>query len=154
MGIANEKLYYGAALCLLMESLDHATVKTGAVGHQHAFSVRHNAIDAGVVLKYRSGRGPWSFQFSRDEAAALDAMATLHGGARVFAALVCRQDGVCCTSLRELQELFGQDSVEGLRISVRRPRGGQYHVSMGRDWALHSAIPQSAWPSRMFTEDE
>lgn len=154
MGISTEALFYGAALWLLATEFGTAKIKNHA-SHPHLFRVEARGTKAFVLFKYRNSARPWAFPIGDDEGGALARVASRHGGAGVYLALVCRQDGVCCASLAELARLAGraQGDLAGVVVSVdRRPRSS-FRVRIGRE-QLDRTIAAGAWPSRLLGEAE
>lgn len=152
MNIPNEKLFYGAALWLLAERTDGVGISQASEDrHDHVFRISSGGIESWVLFKYRNSTGPWGFTISSDEGDRLTALAAAHGGERVFVAMVCRQDGVCCVAYSDLLDrtVTGED-LQNVTISVHRPPRGSYKVLVGRGKELPTKVARSDWPQVLF----
>ena len=154
MDIPNEKLFYGAALWLLAERVDGVDIAQASDDrHDHVFRISSGGVDAWVLFKYRNTKGPWGFTISPDEGERLAALAAANGPGRVFVAMVCRQDGVCCVAYTDLlHRLTKGEGLHNATISVHRPPRGSYKVLVGRGQELPARVARSDWPQVLFSK--
>lgn len=127
--IPDYKLYHGAVLIDLLRGFrgDLAITERGEEGRLCSY-ILNNCV--ALHIKHSQQRlNPWQFTFTK---ANVKEIFTLCDGYRsVFAALVCRTDGIVVLSADELTSLLGAKQSDQAWIRVSRRRREWYTVSGG-----------------------
>jgi hypothetical protein len=148
------ELLHGAALHKLVRGLERVTIENLHRLHPSLYLVQGIPVSAGVMLKLstrgRTHMPRWHFFLTPNEEEALAKFHLEYPRARTFYGLVCRDDGVCCVSLAEVESILADDLNPGGKfLSVSRPRGASYHLRGPGRTELGHAIPQSDWPDAL-----
>jgi hypothetical protein len=105
--------------------------------------------DIGIYIKYSQRRmSPWIFSFSklhRDEIKRTYGKLT-----KLFLALVCNDNGICCLDYSEISTVLSLDNPTFPKwIRVARMKGEKYTVS-GSDGRLSYKIGNSDFPKKIY----
>lgn len=144
MGIAKQHFYHGAALMQIVEheAFNALNKATGAYGH---YAINH---DVRLHVKYSTSETrTYNFQFDKDE---LKRLRDDHEakGWRVFATLVCNNEGVCVIRMDEMMQLMDIEGDGGTVVVTAEP-GRWFGIRCG-GLDLNRRIPRTAFPKRIF----
>ena len=139
--------FHGAALIRVIRHESYRSVK---VLEENDCSYLINDT-VGIYIKYSQRKlPPWSFTFSEEHVREITEM----GGSleKVYVALVCNEDGICCLDWKEFATVISTESTTYPKwISASRMKGEKYSVS-GRDGKLKHKIGNSDFPRKIFYE--
>jgi hypothetical protein len=103
--------------------------------------------DLGIFIKYSSKRmSPWRFTFRAEHLVEIERLRFNH---KVFAILVCNDDGIVCLNYEELKTLVYNDNLEGGWISASRSARKKYGIN-GTNGTLKTKVGANDFPSKMF----
>ena len=104
---------------------------------------------SGVYVKYSKKKlPPWSFTFSEEHVGEVAEMNDCLG--RVYIALACDEDGVCCLDWDEFRTVISVESKSYPKwISVSRMRGEKYSVK-GSEGKLKHKIGNADFPRKVY----
>ena len=150
MAFGDQALLHGAALFqLLAEGTTLVLRRPDSAESIYELSIDGQA--SRILFKHSTAAKRWQFMFSdRELELLLEA-----GGRTTWAALVCKRDGVCCLSSKEIERLLATPGdVDARFVAVWRPRGGSYRVRGPAHTDLGYTVPLNDWPRRLFGELE
>lgn len=148
MSINDLEFLHGAAFLRLLKGTSDISISYLSSIHSSLYIIKSLNKESAILFKIsKKPTSSWSFSFSEQEEIALTKFHQTYPSVRLFIALICHRDGVCCLSEEQIWTII--DSSEGLtnqRVSVKRePRGSYYVKGTGRV-PLERTIPQSNWP--------
>ncbi|HCC05350.1 TPA: hypothetical protein DEP58_03525 [Patescibacteria group bacterium] len=133
--------YYGAAICRIIKHPTYQRI-IGCKNMSSAYIVN----DAVVYFKHSTKRlTPWQFTFQNNHLQDLKELKTKFN--KVYIALICGDDGICCISYDEFL-LITSNSVEGIWITADRSRNEKYKVK-GNSGKLKNKIGNNQFPDKI-----
>jgi hypothetical protein len=154
--INDQEFLHGAAFLRLIENGDFITIRHLSDLQLSLYLVQSQGCNAAVLMKLSTKpKSPWPFLFTEQEAEAIEELSRQQTGLKIYFALICHKDGICCLSRdRLLNVLDDGSSLARQRISVSRPRSGSYHVVGPERRRLGRTVAQSDWPRILFQNSE
>jgi hypothetical protein len=145
--IREYEFYHGAVLKRLVQSDSRITLQQFVSDHSYGAAYIVNG-NIGLYIKHSTGRlSPWSFTFSPDHQADIDAMYKRFG--EVFICLVCKDDGVVCLDYLQLKSVLDERFTTTEWVRVARHKREKYSVS-GSDGKLRVKIGENEFPTKVF----
>lgn len=148
MSINDLEFLQGAALIRLLKGTSYISINYLSSIHPSIYLIGNTNQESAILFKIsKKPTSSWSFSFSLQEENALTKFHQIYPNVKLFIALICHRDGVCCLSEEQLWTII--DPSEGLaqqRVSVKRELRGSYYVKGTGRVPLERTIPQNNWP--------
>ena len=148
MSINDLEFLHGAAFLRLLKGTSYISISYLSYIHSSLYTIKSSNQESAILFKIsKKPTSSWSFSFSSQEENALTGFHQTYPDVKLFIALICHRDGVCCLSEQQLWTII--DPNEGLakqRVSVKRELRGSYYVRGTGRVSLERTIPQNNWP--------
>lgn len=148
MSINDLEFLHGAAFLRLLKGTSYISISYLSSIHSSLYLIKSTNRESAILFKIsRKPNSSWSFSFSPQEELALASFHENYPNIKLFIALICHRDGICCLSEEQLWSIL--DASEGLanqRISIKRENRGSYYVKGTGRVPLERTIPQNNWP--------
>lgn len=142
----NDMLFFhGAAVIRIIR---HELFRTVGVYEENNCSYVVNE-SAGIYMKYsKRGSANWRFTFSQEHVQEIREMRERLG--RIYVALICNEDGVCCLDWSEFGTVISTESkLYPKWLAVSRMKGEKYSV-WGSDGELENKVGNIDFPRKIF----
>lgn len=153
MRINDVEFLHGAAFIRLLKGTSYISISYLYSIHPSLYLIKNTNKESAILFKISTKpNSSWSFSFSSQEEIALTIFHQTYPKVKVFIALICHRDGICCLSEEQLWTIV--DYSEGLanqRISVKRELRGSYYVKGTGKVPLERTIPQNNWPNAVLS---
>ncbi|WP_414578957.1 hypothetical protein [Anabaena sp. CCY 9402-a] len=148
MSINDLEFLHGAAFIRLLKETSYISISYLSSIHSSLYLIKSTNKESAILFKIsRKPTSSWSFSFSHQEEIALASFHQIYPNIKLFIALICHRDGICCLSEEQLSSII--DPSEGLanqRVSIKRESRGSYYVKGTGRVPLERTIPQNNWP--------
>ncbi|MCF2148550.1 MAG: hypothetical protein RMY29_002805 [Nostoc sp. CreGUA01] len=148
MSINDLEFLQGAAFLRLLKGTSYISISYLSSIHLSLYIIKNSNQESAILFKIsKKPTSSWSFSFSSQEENALTRFHQTYPDVKLFIALICHRDGVCCLSEQQLWTII--DPSEGLanqRVSVKRELRGSYYVKGTGRVPLEHTVPQNNWP--------
>lgn len=153
MSINDLEFLHGAAFLRLLKGTSYISISYLSSIHPSLYLAKSDYKESAILFKIsKKPNSSWSFSFSSQEEIALRIFHQTYPDVKVFIALICHRDGICCLSEEQLWAILDQN--EGLanqRISVKRELRGSYYVKGTGRVPLDRTVPQNNWPDAILS---
>ena len=139
------ELYHGAALCRIVHDDRTESIRLLNKNSNSSYIINDSI---GLYVKYSTKRlGPWLFTFNPTHVSEL--LGLMKNINKTFLVFVCRNDGIACLDLNEVQMVVDTslDGPQGISIS-RKPRE-KYKIS-GTHGEIKYKFADNQFPNRIF----
>jgi hypothetical protein len=144
----------GAAFLRLIKGKSYISIDYLPSIHPSLYIVKSSSTESAILFKISTKpTSSWSFHFTLQEENALTQFHQTYSGVKLFIALICHRDGICCLSEEQLWTII--NPTEGLTqqyVSVKRELRGSYYVRGTGRVPLKHTVPQSNWPDIILSE--
>lgn len=142
----NYTFFHGSALVRIVQ--DSRTKGASLFYDNDTYLINENTA---IYMKHSTSRlSPWQFSFHQEHT---DRVNELENKCKkLFIALICYDDGICCLSLDEYRKVIHEDDVDNTKsIRISRLRNEKYKVT-GSDGKLAYKIGNSHFPDKIFQQ--
>ncbi|MBD2346783.1 hypothetical protein [Anabaena subtropica] len=153
MSINDLEFLHGAAFLRLLKGTSYISINYLSSIHSSLYLIKSTHQESAILFKIsRKPTSSWSFSFSSQEENAVTNFHKTYPNIKLFIALICHRDGICCLSEEQLWTILNPS--EGLakqRISIKRESRGSYYVKGTGRVPLERTIPQNNWPDAILS---
>jgi hypothetical protein len=148
MSINDLEFLHGAAFLRLLKGTSYISISYLSLIHSSLYLIKSLNQESAILFKIsKKPNSSWSFSFSSQEENALTSFHQTYPNVKLFIALICHRDGVCCLSEEQLWTILDpSDGLAKQRVSVKRELRGSYYVKGTGKVPLERTIPQNNWP--------
>lgn len=149
MSINDLEFLHGAAFLRLLKGTSYISIGYLSSIHPSLYIVKSLNKQSAILFKISTKpTSSWSFSFSSQEEIALTTFHQTYPDIKLFIALICHRDGICCLSEEQLWTILNpSDGLAKQRVSVKRELRGSYYVKGTGKAPLERTIPQNNWPT-------
>lgn len=147
MVIQDQEFLHGAAFLKIIQYRSKTSITHLSDIHQSLYLIQTLQTESIILFKIsKKPTSAWSFTFSEQEESALIKLKTI-ARSKLFLALICHKDGICCFSEQQLQQVLNPNyRIAGQRIGISRKINCGYNVTGKDKNKLQKSVSQNNFP--------